>query len=511
MTNTTENNKRIAKNTMILYFRMLCTVGISFYTSRVILSNLGVSDFGLYNVIGGLVSMFYMITSTLSAAISRFLTYELGQKDLKNLRNTFSTSINIQLLISILIIILSETIGLWFINNKMNIVHDRIWAANWIYQFTMVSFIIEMISVPYNASIIAHEKMKAFAYVTIYSVIIKLGIALVLSISPIDKLIFYGILMTLMSLSTQFLYWWYCNRNFEECHYTFSINKEKFKQMFQFAGWSFFSSSSMMLCGQGVNILLNLFLGTPINAARGLAVQVDGTVKAFANNFTMAFSPQITKSYAQGDLEYTKDLVYKGSKYSFLLFFIISFPLIMETDFFLKIWLKEIPPYTSQFIQLTLAYTFIDILLKPSTTLNNATGNIKQYQILTGIAQFLVLPICYICLILKLPPYSVLFVRIILDCIFFPPRIILNNKYVNQTFKSYSKEVLLKITYVILSAIITCAPIIIFIESSWYRIFITGVISTITIVVSSYLFAFSKNEKNIIKLIISKGYKKIFN
>lgn len=173
MTNTTENNKRIAKNTMILYFRMLCTVGISFYTSRVILSNLGVSDFGLYNVIGGLVSMFYMITSTLSAAISRFLTYELGQKDLKNLRNTFSTSINIQLLISILIIILSETIGLWFINNKMNIVHDRIWAANWIYQFTMVSFIIEMISVPYNASIIAHEKMKAFAYVTIYSVIIR--------------------------------------------------------------------------------------------------------------------------------------------------------------------------------------------------------------------------------------------------------------------------------------------------------------------------------------------------
>ncbi len=511
MTNTAENNKRIAKNTMILYLRMLCTVGISFYTSRVILSNLGVSDFGLYNVIGGLVSMFYMITSTLSAAISRFLTYELGQKDLKNLRNTFSTSINIQLLISILIIILSETIGLWFINNKMNIVHDRIWAANWIYQFTMVSFIIEMISVPYNASIIAHEKMKAFAYVTIYSVIIKLGIALVLSISPIDKLIFYGILMTLMSLSTQFLYWWYCNRNFEECHYTFSINKEKFKQMFQFAGWSFFSSSSMMLCGQGVNILLNLFLGTPINAARGLAVQVDGTVKAFANNFTMAFSPQITKSYAQGDLEYTKDLVYKGSKYSFLLFFIISFPLIMETDFFLKIWLKEIPPYTSQFIQLTLVYTFIDILLKPSTTLNNATGNIKQYQILTGIAQFLVLPICYICLILKLPPYSVLFVRIILDCIFFPPRIILNNKYVNQTFKSYSKEVLLKITYVILSAIITCAPIIIFIEPSWYRIFITGVISTITIVVSSYLFAFSKNEKNIIKLIISKGYKKIFN
>lgn len=510
MANTTENNKMIAKNTMILYLRMICTVGISFYTSRVILSNLGVSDFGLYNVIGGLVSMFYMITSTLSSAISRFITYELGQNNLENLKETFSTSINIQLLISLLIIILSETIGLWFINNKMNIVYDRVWAANWIYQFTMLSFIIEMISVPYNASIIAHEKMKAFAYVTIYSVLIKLCIALVLSISPIDKLIFYGILMTLMSLSTQILYWWYCKRNFEECHYTFSINKKKFKQMFQFAGWSFFSSSSMMLCGQGVNILLNLFFGTPINAARGLAVQVDGTVKAFANNFTMAFSPQITKSYAQGDKEYTKDLVYKGSKYSFLLFFIISFPLIMETDFFLKIWLKDIPPYTSHFIQLTLAYTFIDILLKPSTTLNNATGDIKQYQILTGIAQFLVLPICYICLLLKFPPYSVLFVRIISDCIFFPPRIILNNKYIKQTFKSYSKEVLLKITYVVLSAIIICTPIIIFIESSWYRILITGITSTITIIVSSYLFSFSKNEKKIIKAILLKGYKKIF-
>lgn len=498
----TTNNKRIAKNTLILYSRMLFTVGISFYTSRIILSSLGVSDFGLYNVIGGLVSMFYMVTSTLSSAISRFLTFELGKGDINNLRSTFSTSINIQLIISLFIILIAETIGLWFINSKLNIETDRIEAANWIYQFTIISFIIEMISVPYNASIISHERMKAFAFVTIYSVIIKLFIALILTYSPIDRLIFYSILMTFMSSSTQILYWIYCKKNFEECHYIAKIDKSKFKQMFKFAGWNFLSSSSMMLCGQGVNILLNMFFGTPVNAARGLAVQVDGTVKAFANNFSMAFSPQITKSYAQNDKSYTKDLVYKGSKYSFLLLFIISFPIMLETDFLLKIWLENPPPYTSEFIRLTLIYSFIDILLRPSTILNNATGDIKKFQLLTGISQFMVLPICYICLIFKCEAYYVLYVRIILDCLFFMPKIRINNSYINQTLKSFSYYVILKIMYVIISTLIICTPILFIMPPSWFRLLTVSIISTITITISCYLFALSFNEKETIKHLI---------
>lgn len=507
MSSQAENNKRIAKNTFVLYLRMLTTVGISFYTSRVILSNLGVSDYGLYNIIGGLVSMFYMVTSTLSSAISRFLTYELGQNDKDNLRITFSTSINIQLIISLFIIVCAETIGLWFVNEKLNIDPNSLYAANWVYQFTILAFVFEMISVPYNASIISHEKMKAFAYITIYSVIIKLIIAFLLIISPIDKLIFYSLLMCCMSVSTQLLFWIYCKKHFEECKYQPTINKQKFKQMFKFAGWSFFSTSTMMLCSQGVNIILNIFCGTPINAARGLALQVDASVKAFSNNFIMAFSPQITKSYAQNDKIYTKDLVYNGTKYSFLLLYIISFPIVMETNFLLKFWLDIIPPFTSEFIKLTLIYTFFDILLKPSIVLNNATGDIKKFQLITGLSQLLVLPLSYLCLYYGIPPYMVLYVRIFIDAITFIPKININNIYINQSKYSFIKEVLFKLIGVIIVTVMVCYPIIKFLEPSWLRFGIVTLSSSITIIICCFLFVLSSKEKILIKKILFKKFK----
>lgn len=305
MLTQTENNKRLAKNTLLLYGRMLLTVGISFYSTRLILANLGIDNYGIYNVIGGFVSMFYMVTSTMTQAVSRFLTFELGTGNKKKLQQTFSTSINILLLLSLVVVLLAETVGLWFVNYKLNISPNRMNAANWIYQFSVLSFVCEMISVPYSASVISHEKMGAFALVTILKVLLTLGIALMLSISPIDKLVFYGILVLLVSISIQLMYWIYCRKHFHECKYSSHIDKNIFKNMFGFAGWNFLTTCASMLSSQGVSILLNMHFGTAINAARGVASQVNGTVGAFSKNFTTALNPQITKSYAAQEIEYT--------------------------------------------------------------------------------------------------------------------------------------------------------------------------------------------------------------
>ena len=358
-----QNNKRLAKNTLILYARMLFTVGISFYSTRLILANLGVSDYGVYNVIGGFVSMFYMVTATMTQAVSRFLTFELGRNDPKKLQQTFSTSLNILLLLALLVVLLSETIGLWFVNAKLNIEPDRMTAANWIYQFSLLSFVLEMISVPYSASVISHEKMGTFAFVTITKVFLTFGIALSLAASPIDKLVFYGILVLAVSVSIQLMYWIYCKKNFPECQYSTHIDKVLFKDMFGFAGWNFLTTCTSMLSSQGVGIMLNMHFGTAINAARGVASQINGTVGAFSRNFTTALNPQITKSYAAGDIAYTTKLVCRGAKFSYLLFLFIALPCMFEVDFFLSKWLTEMPPYAGIFVQLTFLNTLVEILL----------------------------------------------------------------------------------------------------------------------------------------------------
>lgn len=363
-----QNNKRLAKNTLILYARMLFTVGISFYSTRLILANLGVSDYGVYNVIGGFVSMFYMVTATMTQAVSRFLTFELGRNDPKKLQQTFSTSLNILLLLALLVVLLSETIGLWFVNAKLNIEPDRMTAANWIYQFSLLSFVLEMISVPYSASVISHEKMGTFAFVTITKVFLTFGIALSLAASPIDKLVFYGILVLAVSVSIQLMYWIYCKKNFPECQYSTHIDKVLFKDMFGFAGWNFLTTCTSMLSSQGVGIMLNMHFGTAINAARGVASQINGTVGAFSRNFTTALNPQITKSYAAGDIAYTTKLVCRGAKFSYLLFLFIALPCMFEVDFFLSKWLTEMPPYAGIFVQLTFLNTLVEILLNSNET-----------------------------------------------------------------------------------------------------------------------------------------------
>lgn len=500
--NHQESNKRLVKNTLTLYLRMILTVGISFYTTRIILKNLGVSDFGLYNVIAGFISMFYMVTSSMAAATSRFITFELGKNNIEQLKKVFSTSINFQILLSFFIIVIGETIGLWFVNTQMVIESDKLFAANIVYQITVLSFIFELLGIPYYSSIIAHEKIKAFAYMTILNVILKLIIAWGIVISPIDKVVFYALCMMTISLLTQFLYFLYCKHNFEECKYKFCFEKTISKQMFSFGGWSFLSSASSMLRGQGVNILLNLFYGTTINAAYGVARQVDSSVKAFSNNFITALNPQITKSYASGDKGHTINLVYKGTKYSYILLYIIALPIMMESDAFLDLWLVEIPQYSTHFVRLILILALAEVILKPLLTLNNATGDIKMYQIILSISQFAVLPISYLLLKLNVEPYFVMYVTIGAELVTMIPRIIINKKHINITLTSFTQEVLIKLLYITFFSFICCYIFIQNVEYSIIRLFGSFIISTLSIIFTTYTFGLDKKEKEFIKLYI---------
>lgn len=327
MINNIENNKRIAKNALLLYFRTFFTMAVALYTSRVILKVLGIEDYGIYNVIGGVVAMFSAISGTLSSSISRFLTYELGENKSERLNRIFSTSVNIQVIISIIIILTGEIVGVWFINYKMQIPAERLIAANWVFQCSLFTFIINLISIPYNACIIAHEKMSAFAYISILEVTLKLVIVYSLLISPYDKLITYAILLTVVSLFIRSTYSIYCKRHFTECKYHLSYEKKLLKEMLSFAGWSFLGNSAYIFNTQGINILINIFFGVTLNAARGITTQVEGAIMQFVNNFTMAINPQITKSYASGEKDYMFSLICQGAKYSYilLLFFVIPF------------------------------------------------------------------------------------------------------------------------------------------------------------------------------------------
>ena len=334
MTDTSANNKRIAKNTLLLYFRMLFMMAVSLYTSRVVLNALGVEDFGIYNVVGGVVAMFSMLSGSLSAAITRFITYELGKGNQENLKKIFSSSVTIQIGLAILIIVVAEAIGVWFLNMKMNIPDVRITAANWVFQFSILTFAVNLISVPYNASIIAHERMSAFAYISILEAIGKLAIVFLIVISPMDKLIFYAILMCAVALIVRLAYGVYCKRHFEECTYHFIFDRDLLKHMFGFAGWNFIGATSAVLRDQGGNVVINLFCGPAANAARGIAFQVNNAISGFVTNFMTALNPQITKSYAAGDRKYMMTLIFQGARLSFYMLLLLSLPVLSQSFFY---------------------------------------------------------------------------------------------------------------------------------------------------------------------------------
>ena len=506
---TSDNNKRIAKNTLLLYVRMLFTMAVSLFTSRVILNTLGVEDYGINNVVGGIVTMFSVLSGSLSSSISRFITFELGKGNIERLKTIFSTGVNIQLGMSVLIIIIAEAVGIWFLNAKMNIPADRMVAANWVFQCAILTFVLNLLSVPYNAAIIAHEKMSAFAYISVVEVSLKLIIVYMLMISPFDRLETYAVLLLLVGAVIRFIYGYYCKRHFEECTYHFVFDKPVLKEMTGFAGWNFLGNGAYMLNTQGVNILMNLYFGVAVNAARGIATQVDAALKQFVNNFTTAVNPQITKSYAQGDLAYMHKLVCRSAKFSAFLMMFFAVPIILETNTILTIWLKTVPDYAVIFLQWIIISSFMDTVLANSlVTSMFATGKIKRYQIIVTTVGCLVFPLSWIAFKLGFEPQVGYILYFFIYTILLFVRLYLLKDMVKLPVMMYIREVLYKLAPVIVVGFAIPGILILTMDAGWLRLILVCLLSVLVTAASEYFIGLSNKEKDFvaekIKLVIGK-------
>lgn len=506
---TSDNNKRIAKNTLLLYVRMLFTMAVSLFTSRVILNTLGVEDYGINNVVGGIVTMFSVLSGSLSSSISRFITFELGKGNIERLKTIFSTGVNIQLGMSVLIIIIAEAVGIWFLNAKMNIPADRMVAANWVFQCAILTFVLNLLSVPYNAAIIAHEKMSAFAYISVVEVTLKLIIVYMLTISPFDRLKTYAVLLLWVGAVIRFIYGYYCKRHFEECTYHFVFDKPVLKEMTGFAGWNFLGNGAYMLNTQGVNILMNLYFGVAVNAARGIATQVDAALKQFVNNFTTAVNPQITKSYAQGDLAYMHKLVCRSAKFSAFLMMFFAVPIILETNTILTIWLKTVPDYAVIFLQWIIISSFMDTVLANSlVTSMFATGKIKRYQIIVTTVGCLVFPLSWIAFKLGFEPQVGYILYFFIYTILLFVRLYLLKDMVKLPVMMYIREVLYKLAPVIVVGFAIPGILILTMDASWLRLILVCLLSVLVTAASEYFIGLSNKEKDFvaekIKLVIGK-------
>lgn len=446
---STINNKRIARNTILLYVRQIFTMMVSLYTSRIILNTLGINDYGIYNVVGGIVLMLSFINNTMASASQRFLAYDLTRSSAKQLKETFSLTMFSYLIIALFALILCESIAVWFLNSKMNIPTERIEAANWVLQFSIFSFIVNILTTPYLSVIIAREKMDVYAYASIGDVLLKLSVVFILVYIPFDKLKLYSTLIFLCTLIMAIFYSTYCIKHFEESKYIFYYNKSRLKEMFSFAWWNTLGSLANVLRSQGINILLNIFFSPAVNAARAIAFQVNTAITNFSTNFYTAVRPQIIKSYAADDLGGMFRLIFSSSRFAFYLLFIISLPILLETEVILNLWLKVSPEYSSLFVRLVVINSLMEVLSLPLVNGLQAAGKIKTYQLLISTIYLLNIPISYFFLKIGWPPETTMYINIIIVLICFIPRLIICKHVIRLPVKSYIKEVLIKIVIVV--------------------------------------------------------------
>lgn len=501
MAAVSENNKRIAKNTLALYIRTIITMGVGLFTSRVVLNILGVDDYGIYNVVGGVVAMFSIVTASLSQAISRYLTYELGKDDKERLHTIFCTSVNIQLLMSLIVVVLMEVVGIWFLNNKMNIVSERMYAANWVFQFSILSFVVSLVSVPYNAAIIAHERMKAFAYVSILEAVLKLVLVTGLYFSNIDKLITYAFLMFMVSVIIRIVYGCYCKHHFAECQYALIFDKSLFADMTKFAGWNSVAATSYIFNTQGVNIISNLFFGVAVNAARGVALQVDSIIRGFVNNFTTAVKPQIIKSYSSGDYDYMSKLICSATKYSYYLMLFFALPFMFEAEMILKIWLNNYPAYAPSFVRLTMVITLIMILGDLLYTNVLAIGKLKNYVLLETCVSIFIFPLSYLLFLMGLPPEIPYILFALVYAILIGVRLIYLRHEEGFSVKSYMNLVLFPVLLTTLFAsIIPLIAKYFFMKTDSIGVFLLNVLLCgLSTSIAVYFIGISREERFFVK------------
>ena len=489
------SNRRIAKNTLLLYARTFITLAISLYTTRVVLKTLGETDYGIYNVVGGVVVLFTFISNSTSSAIQRFLNFELGKTNNADVRKVFSMSVNVIVLIAAVIVILAETLGLWFVNTQLNIPEERITAALWAYQLSVITCCVTILRVPHNAAIIAYERMSFYAYLSIIEAVLKLLLVFFLVFLSWDKLILYSFLMLLVVVIINICYHLYCRSILSEIRYKSFWDKTLFYRLISFSGWSIFGSGAELCNTQGINLIINIFLGVTVNAATGIATQVSNAVYSFVVNFQVAFKPQIVKLFASGESEAFHKLIFRSSKVSYVLLSLIILPIIINCSFILDIWLDEVPKFSSNFIIWTLLYYLIDSMSAPLWMAAQATGDIRKYQIWVSMSILLNLPLAYLVLALEISPVWVFVVKFIINFITHFVRLAYLEKVRCVPFKSFLTAVM----YPLLKMTIVAYPISLFLgiimSDGWGKLLTTSLLSMVIISVAAYFIILSKEER----------------
>lgn len=506
--NDIDSRKRVLKNTLMLYFRQFLLLFISLYSVRIVLDVLGAEDYGIYNVIAGVVTMFSFLTTAMANANQRFFSFSLGKKDSILLNKYFNITLEIYFIIIFIIIFISESFGIWFIQHKLKIPFERINATIILFQFSILAFVFNLLASPYMALIMSYENMSVFAKVSIVEGMLKLLTVFSLKIIYFDKLISYGMLLSLTSFLLLLIYFLYCKTNYKNIRFSFSFDKQIFKEIFAFTGWCLFGTSAGVVKNQIINVLLNMKFGTIVNAARAVAMNVNNAVISFATNFNMAVKPQIVKKYSVGEKKEAFDLVFQTSKLSFLLLYIFILPLFLEMNYVLTIWLKDVPAMTVIFTRLFLIEAMFDALSFSLQSLSQANGNMRLYQSVVGGVLLLNLPFAYLVIRLGYDAYSVQFVAIIIGFLSLILRVFINKLLTGMSVSSFFKLVLCPCCIVSLISAIVPTTFYFFMDESFVRLLVVIVTSLFSICLSFLYLGLSKTERKQIILIIKDKFRR---
>lgn len=500
-------NKRIAKNTMLLYLRLIIVMGVSLFTVRIVLKTLGVVDYGIQNVVAGIVTMFSFVTMTLSTGTVRFFSFQLGDKNMDKLNKLFNLSFLYFCIIIVIVFIVSETVGVWFLENKLTIPPERLNAAYWVFQFSILTFAVNLIDVPFKSLIISYERMNVYAYISIIEVILKLLVVYMLMTISFDKLIVYSALLSLSSIVITLSYVFYCKRYLDGCKFRLYWNAEMFRELFSFCGWNLIGALSNVLRSQGINILLNMFFNPIVNAARAVAFQINTAVNNFVLNFYTSFRPQITKLYASDNLKEMIRLVLLSSKVSFYLILFLAVPIILEANVILSIWLTNVPEYTALFTRLVVMNAVIESLSYPLSAAVMSTGKNKWYQITTGGLLLLNLPVAYVFLQLDYPPQITMEISIVITAFSILSRLLFVKHYLSVSLKKYISEVMKYIVMVSITSIVLPLCLHYYLDYGFIRLVLVSMVSTLSIALSIYFVGVSKGERQAInKFAVTKYY-----
>ena len=490
------SKSRVAKNTIILYLRMMVMIVVSLFTSRIQLRALGFSDYGIIDVVGGLAAMISFLQVGMAGAAQRFLSVDIGRGDLDNLKNTFCTTVLTHRVLAIVGVVALESLGFWFLNNKLNIPPERLYYANWVFQSSVIIFALSILTVPYNAAIIAREHMGAFAYISIAETIFKLVLAFALFYSPIDKLILYSILTVIGQVAINLIYWKYCKKHFEECTYVFRYDKKLTKEMISFAGWGFVGNMGFSSKDQLSNILLNLFFNTTVNAARGIATRVSTIINSFAQNFSTAMNPQIAKLYAAGEYEKSRDLVYAASRYAFFLLAMLVVPFLTNEHYILILWLGDIPPYTDSFVFITLTVALIYSMAHSAATAILTTGKVRSLQL--GLALILLseIPIAYVMLKLGCNPWQAMLPSIFTTMVTVLYRYYLISRYVPiYSFKHFITHTVIRCLIIYALSLSTSLLVRRLFDEGFLYFILTTILSILIVFLFIWILGLSSEER----------------